>query len=141
MAQQIIINSTLREAGSASATDFVYNIQDLTREEDDLQISIGNITIPRVYFSINSRNDTLALGTSQTITLKHCTPTPTQFITDFQNKNSLGITVAYDTSTLGFTFTSGVTAFNITVPTDTSYKYLGLIAGNHVSIGVTAPFV
>src|SRR5690349_9379879 len=93
MSQQIIINSTLREAGSASGTDLVYNLQDLTREEDDLQISVGSITIPRSYYSI-------ALGTSQIITLKHCTPTPAQFITDFQSKNSLGITVAYDSSTL-----------------------------------------
>ena len=48
MAQQIIINSRLQESGSSSACDFYYNLKDLTDDDDELEISISNISIQEV---------------------------------------------------------------------------------------------
>src|SRR5690242_1131618 len=105
--QQILINSRLRENGSASASDFYYNMVDLTADTAELDISIGHIAIPRSYYSINSNNNTIALGTSETITITQGDYTPTEFITEFATQNSLGVSASYNTKNRHFTFTSG----------------------------------
>ena len=43
MAQQILINSRLREAGSVLSSDFYVTLNDLTQDDADLDISIRNL--------------------------------------------------------------------------------------------------
>lgn len=136
--QQLIINSRLREAGSASASDFYCHLVDLTPDTADLDISIANIAIPRSYYGINSNNNSLALGSTQTITITPGDYTASSFITEFQTQESIGITMAYNTTIRHFTFNSGITGFNIVVP-NSQYKYLGLSVGTHTTpIGTTS---
>ena len=86
MAQQLLINSRLREAGSVSSSDFYVTLNDLTQDDADLDISIRNISIPRSYYGINNNNNTIAFGTSASITLGNGDYTTTTFITELQTK-------------------------------------------------------
>ena len=139
MAQQLLINSRLREEGSVSSSDFYITLNDLTADDADLDISIRNVSIPRSYYGINNHNNSIAFGTSASITLNNGDYTTSTFITELQSQVSgigLGITASYNSNNRHFTFHSGITGFSITVP-NTQYKYLGLSPGTHVSTGTT----
>ena len=112
-------------------------LNDLTQDDADLDISIRNISIPRSYYSINNNNNTIAFGTSATITLGNGDYTTTTFATELQTKAAaLGITAAYNSTNRHFTFHSGVTGFSVVVP-NSQYKYLGLSTGTHIATGTT----
>ena len=48
MAQQLLINSRLREEGSVSSSDFYITLNDLTADDADLDISIRNVSFHAV---------------------------------------------------------------------------------------------
>ena len=86
MAQQLLINSRLREAGSVSSSDFYVTLNDLTQDDADLDISIRNISIPRSYYGINNNNNTIAFGTSASITLGNGDYTTIRLLQNFKQK-------------------------------------------------------
>lgn len=130
VSQYLFINSADRINGTSN--DFQIQLKDINNDFEDMSLTIQNLSIPFSFYPINSNNNVITIGTTQTATITKGNYTANSFLNEFITDMPFGITGAYNTSTGKFSFgTTNASSWSITA--NSNQQYLGLSAGLHSS--------
>ncbi len=137
--QKIFVSSLDRISGTDSA--FEINIKDMQNDDSDVSLDVERLILPISFTNITGYNNSISLGTTQTVSLDIANYTASTFPTQFISKVSTvypGVSMTYSSSTGSFGIlgllalgTSGLYNSPGSISVGANQPFLGLSPGIH----------